>query len=137
MILTALALATVACASTSGAAGESITELRGNTALKGTEPAVLLVGPARLLHVNADRGVALYRVLRREGTTADCSAIRKEALMDWDRESELLVRKDETICVAAAGRAYPTKTPSRMRSSVSWHARPASGDLVEIQHAKN
>ena len=94
MIFTALAFASVACASTSGAAGESMTDLRGNARLAGTEPALLLVGPARLLHVNADRGVSLYRVLRREGTTADCRAVRKEALLDWDRESELLVRKD-------------------------------------------
>ena len=137
MIFTALAFASVACASTSGAAGESMTDLRGNAALAGPEPALLLVGPARLLHVNADRGVALYRVLRREGTTADCRAVRKEALLDWDRESELLVRKDETICVATAGRVFPGKVPSRVKASVSWHARPASGDLVEIQHAKN
>jgi len=137
MIFLSLAFATAACASTSGAAGESMTDVRGNAALAGTEPALLLVGPARLLHVNADRGVSLYRVLRRDGTTADCSAVRKEALLEWDRESELLVRKDETICVAATARAYSSKAPSRVKSSVSFHARPASGDWVEIQHASN
>ena len=128
MMFLGLAFATVACASTSGVAGESIADLRGNTALVGTEPALLLAGPARLLHVNADRdaGVTLYRVARRDGTAADCRGVRREAVLDWDRESDLLVRKDETICVAAAG-----------RTQLSWHARPASGDTVEVQQAKN
>jgi hypothetical protein len=128
MIFLGLAFATVACASSSGAVGESMADMRGNAALAGSEPALLLSGPARLLHVNADRrmGVTLYRVVRHEGTTADCRAVRKEAVLDWDRESDLLVRKDETICVAAAG-----------KTSLSWHARPASGDLVETQQAKN
>ena len=128
MMFLGLAFATVACASTSGAAGESMADMRGNTALAGSEPALLLAGPARLLHVNADRhaGVTLYRVARRDGTATDCRGVRREAVLDWDRESDLLVRKDETICVAAAG-----------RTQLSWHARPETGDLAEVQHAKN
>jgi hypothetical protein len=128
MILIGLAFATVACASTSGAGGESTLDMRGSTAVASAEPALLLAGPARLLHVNADRrmGVTLYRVSRHEGTSADCRAVRQEAVIDWDRESDLLVRKDETICVSAARATH-----------LSWHARPASGDLVEIRQAKN
>jgi len=128
MIFLGLAFATVACASTSGAGGESTFDMRGSTAVASTEPTLLLAGPARLLHVNADRrmGVTLYRVSRHEGTSADCRAVRQEAVIDWDRESDLLVRKDETICVAAARTTH-----------LSWHARPATGDLVEIRQAKN
>ena len=128
MIFVGLAFAMVACASTSGAGGESKLDMRGSTAVASPEPALLLAGPARLLHVNADRrmGVTLYRVSRHEGTTADCRAVRQEAVLDWDRESDLLVGKDETICVAAARTTH-----------LSWHARPASGDVVEIRQAKN
>jgi hypothetical protein len=128
MIFLGLAFATAACASSSGAAGDVTADIRDTSAVATAEPALLVAGPARLLHVNADGrdGVTLYRVLRHDGTAADCRAARKEAVLAWDRESDLLVRKDETICVAAAG-----------TTRLSWHARPASGDIVEVQQAKN
>ena len=101
-------------------------DLRGSTALTSAEPQLLVAGPARLLHVNADRrkGFSLYRVRRDQGSSGDCRGARKEALVEWNQESDLLVHKDETICVASEG-----------RTQLSWHALPASGDVAEIQHA--
>ena len=101
-------------------------DLRGSKALTSAEPQLLVAGPARLLHVNADRrqGFTLYRIRHDKGGAGDCRGARKEALVDWNQESDLLVHKDETICVAA-----------ERRTQLSWHALPASGDAVEIQHA--
>jgi hypothetical protein len=100
-------------------------DLRGSTALTSAEPQVLVAGPARLLHVNAvnaDRrkGFTLYRVRGEQGARGDCRSARKDALLEWNQESDLLVRKDETICVASEG-----------RTQLSWHALPATGDVGE------
>jgi len=101
-------------------------DLRGTKALASAEPELLVAGPARLLHVNADRrkGFTLYRIRHGQGSAGDCRGARKEALVEWNQESDLLVHKDEAICVASEG-----------RTQLSWHALPAGGDAVEIQHA--
>lgn len=120
-VLGGLTIGMVACATSAPPP-----DLRGSAALTSAEPQLLLAGPARLLHVNADRrtGVTLYRVSSGQGSPADCRGAGKETVIDWDQESDLLVRKDETICVAV-----------QRRTQLSWHARPASDDLVASQHA--
>ena len=116
-----LALGAVACA-TSG----SQVEVRGRTALQGTEAKVVIVGPMRLLHLDSDRsGVMVYRVPRHLGTEADCQAAKNEMLVSWDRESNLQVGKDEMVCVSGT-----------RRTQVSWHARPVADlDLVATQQS--
>jgi hypothetical protein len=84
----------------------------------------LLAGPARLLHVNADRRTqfTLYRVPTEPGKTADCVGARRDAVVTLD-QGAVLIGKNETICVAAQGATH-----------VSWHAKPVTGDLG-TQHA--
>jgi hypothetical protein len=99
-------------------------DYRGSAARVAAEPRPLLAGPARLLHVNADRRTpfTLYRIRTEPGQPADCGGARRDVVVDLT-EGAVLIGKNETICVAAQGVAQ-----------VSWHARPVSGDLG-TQHA--
>ena len=99
-------------------------DYRGSAARVAAEPRPLLAGPARLLHVNADRRTpfTLYRVQTEPGKPADCGGARRDVVVDFARGA-ILVGKDETICVAVQGAAQ-----------VSWHAKPVTGDLG-TQHA--
>ena len=115
------ALGAAACASSAPPVGD----MRGRTALLGTEAQMLIAGPARLLHVNADRAnVTVYRVPRQAGTEADCRGVRQELVVDWDRESNLQIGDDETVCVSGTRLTH-----------LSWHARPVSAELAGTQHA--
>jgi hypothetical protein len=100
-------------------------DYRGRTARVGAEPRPLLAGPARLLHVNADRRTefTLYRVRAQEGKPVDCGGARRDAVIDLDQGAVIWVGKDETICVVA-----------QSSTQVSWHAKPVTGD-VGTQHA--
>jgi len=99
-------------------------DYRGSAARVATEPRPLLAGPARLLHVNADRRTpfTIYRIRTEPGQPVDCSGARRDVVVDLT-QGAVLIGKDETICVAAQGVAQ-----------VSWHARPVAGDLG-TQHA--
>jgi hypothetical protein len=120
VMLGGLALGAAACASV-----RAPIDMRGRTALTGTEPRLLIAGPARLLHVNADRtGLTVYRVPRQEGTEADCRVVKSEQAVDWDRESVLQIGKDETVCVSG-----------RRLTQLSWHARSARTEPVGTQQA--
>jgi hypothetical protein len=115
-----LALGAAACASSGAPA-----EMRGRTALLGTEARMVVAGPVRLLHMNADKpNVTVYRVPRLEGTEADCRSVRQELVVDWDRESALQIGKDETVCASGTRLTH-----------LSWHARQISAELVGTQHA--
>jgi hypothetical protein len=94
-------------------------DYRGSVARVAAEPRPLLAGPARLLHVNADRGTpfTLYRIPSGPDKPADCRGGRRDLVVDLTQGS-VLVGKNETICVAAQGIAQ-----------VSWHAKPVAGDL--------
>lgn len=100
-------------------------DYRGSVARVGAEPRPLLAGPAQLLHVNADRRTrfTLFRVRTEPGKPVDCGGAPREAIVVLHQGAAVLIRKDETICVAAPGSTH-----------VSWHARPLTGD-VETQHA--
>jgi hypothetical protein len=102
----------------------SPSDYRGSAARVAAEPRPLLAGPARLLHVNADRQTpfTLYRIRTEPGKPADCGGARRAVVVDLAR-GPLVVGKNETICVAAQGVAQ-----------VSWHAKPVTGDLG-TQHA--
>ena len=99
-------------------------DYRGSAARVGAEPRPLLTGPARLLHVNADRRTpfTLYRVQTQPGKSADCGAARRDVVVDL-AQGAVLVGKNEMICVAA-----------QRSAQVSWHAKPVTGDLG-TQHA--
>jgi len=99
-------------------------DYRGSAARVGAEPRPLVAGPARLLHVNADRRTpfTLYRIRSEPGKPADCGGARRDVVVDL-AQGAILVGKNETICVAAQGGAQ-----------VSWHAKPVTGDLG-TQHA--
>ena len=99
-------------------------DYRGSAARIAAEPRPLLAGPARLLHVNADRRTpfTLYRIRTEPGRPADCIGARRDAVVDLS-QGAILVGKNETICIAAEGTAQ-----------IAWHAKPVSGDLG-TQHA--
>jgi hypothetical protein len=99
-------------------------DYRGSAARVTAEPRPLLAGPARLLHVNADRRTpfTLYRIRTEPGKPADCVGARRNVVVDLD-SGAIVVEKNETICIAAQGAAQ-----------VSWHAKPVSGDHG-TQHA--
>jgi hypothetical protein len=115
------ALGAAACASSAPRVGD----MRGRTALSGTEAQMVIAGPATLLHVNADRAnVTVYRVPRQAGTEADCRAVRQELAVDWDRVSDLPIAQNETVCVSGTRLTH-----------LSWHARPVSVEVVGTQQA--
>ena len=65
-------------------------DYRGSTARVGAEPRLLLAGPARLLHVNADRRqFTLYRVRAQAGKPVDCGGARRDAVIDLDRGGDI------------------------------------------------
>ena len=99
-------------------------DYRDSAARVGAAPRPLVAGPARLLHVNADRRTpfTLYRIRTEPGKPADCGGARRDVVVDLS-QGAILVGKNETICVAAEATAQ-----------VSWHAKPVSGDLG-TQHA--
>lgn len=102
----------------------SPSDYRGSAGRVGAEPRPLLAGPARLLHVNADRRTpfTLYRIRTEPGKSADCGGARRDAVVDL-AHGAVVVGRNETICVVAQGSAQ-----------VSWHAKPVTGDLG-TQHA--
>jgi hypothetical protein len=116
----ALAIGMAACASWAPPP-----DYRGSTPRIGGEPRPLLAGPARLLHVNADRRTpfTLYRVRTEPGKPTDCGRARQDAVIDLAQGSTVVVGKDETICVSSEGATH-----------VSWHAKRITGD-IETQHA--
>lgn len=123
-----IAFSAIGCTAPLLAPRNASADLRGSAAVSSLEPKLIVVGPARLLHVATDRktGVTFFSVPRRAGTVADCRVPNAEtAELQWDRESDLLVRKDESICVATKRKVH-----------VSWHAQPDTTDRANaIEHA--
>jgi len=109
------ALGSVGCAGSVGAGQAKRPDVRGSVAVTDPAPRLLLVGPARLLHVDADRRrpVMVYRVPRREGTVADCKTdtVPTEAIVALGH-AVVDVPWGESLCVAG-----------QRRVTVSWHAQ--------------
>jgi hypothetical protein len=87
------------------------TDLRGTARVSTPAPALLVMGPVKLLHVNVDKkaGAHFIRVPNHDGTMPDCGS---GAPLAWDGESDLVVGAGESVCVAVVHDAR-----------VSWHAR--------------
>lgn len=120
---------TAGCA---GPAHESRTgpaEVRQSIAVSDSQPRLLLVGPARLLHVQieSDRRkstVSVFRAPRKLGTSADCE-VKAEggrgALSG--RGASVDISKDEVVCAkveANVGKGKVSKVDRRAR--LSFHA---------------
>lgn len=120
-----MALAVAGCASATATTRLAARpDFRGNVSVSTPQPRLLVAGPIELLHVNVDRkaGATFFRAPSLVGGLPDC---RSGAPLAWDGESDLYIRKDESVCVAVLHDAR-----------VSWHARsiPAGGDRG-TQHA--
>jgi hypothetical protein len=88
-------------------------DIRGSALVAGPEARPLVVGPMKLLHVNADSKArpTFSRAWVRNGT-GDC---RNGTPLEWNGTSDLQIANDELICVA-------TVRPARF----SWHGRSVS-----------
>jgi hypothetical protein len=80
------------------------------------EPRLLLVGPARLLHLQIERKgpVHVFRAPRHEGTSSDCRVAPDLGNGDnWAlKRASIDISKDEVICAKVDRKAR-----------LSWHAR--------------
>lgn len=90
-------------------------DIRESVAIGDPKPRFLLAGPARLLHLDVERRgpVVVYRVLRRDGTVADCQTdgVEGSAIVEITHGS-LDVMNDESLCVTVGRHA-----------TLSWHAQ--------------
>lgn len=119
----------VGCATAPGVRDEFEKDVRGTVAPSDPEPHLLVAGPAMLLHLSTEhaKGVTLFRVVRRDGTAADCVAgpQRKGDVIEM-AHGALYVSKKESVCATVADGV-----------SLTWHARegvhPLSPPLVEHQ----
>ncbi len=85
-------------------------DIRGAAAVSGHEMQPLVAGPIRLLHANFEsRTVPQFSLVWRRGDHVDCNSATPLA---WDGQTEVELRKDELICVAAGA-------PAR----IWWHGR--------------
>ena len=120
-VLSGLALVGVGCATASGGRDEFAKDVRGTFAPSDPEPHLLVAGPAMLLHLSTEhgQGVTLFRVVRREGTAADCVAgpQRKGDIIEMAHGS-LYVTEKESVCATVADGV-----------SLTWHAREGAHPL--------
>lgn len=96
------------CATT--AEHKPVQDIRGAAAVTGRTTQPLVAGPIRLLHANFESRTAPHfsRVWKR-GDHIDCNSATPLA---WDGQTEVELRQDELICVAAGA-------PAR----IWWHGR--------------
>jgi hypothetical protein len=133
-----------ACAGSLSQTNQSTTEVRGSIAVANLEARMLLAGPARLLHVQADRKarLRLFRVPRQFGTEDDCRGV-----LDGDevavpkRHAEIDVAKDEVVCAKVEQMSLSGKVPNAgggrkegRKVLLSWHAKSESIAASETLH---
>jgi hypothetical protein len=96
-------------------------DLRGSARVSKPSPALIVMGPVRLLHVNIDKtaGARFIRVPKHDGAV-DCGS---GAPLAWDGQSDLVVGSGESVCVAVLHDAR-----------VSWHAQRLSAP-IGFEHA--
>jgi hypothetical protein len=97
-------------------------EMRESIVVADAAPQLILVGPARLLHVQIERegAVRVFRAPRHDGTSADCRGAPGPADADaWPLKRAVVdISKDEVIC-AKVGKVGKVDRKARL----SWHAR--------------
>jgi hypothetical protein len=100
-------------------------DLHATARIAGDAPRMLVSGPALLMHVDFDGGndLALYAVVRRDGTEADCAADavgeRRRLRPGLPNLVNVVVPANQEICVAPMS--------NRRAASVRWHARRLDG----------
>ena len=100
-------------------------DLHATARIAGDAPRVLVSGPALLMHVDFDGGddLALYAVVRKDGTEADCAAgavgERRQLRPGRPNLVNVIVPANQEICVAPISNRRP--------ASVRWHARHLDG----------
>jgi hypothetical protein len=129
------ALLIVGGCSTAGALRPA--EVRVATQLEAGSPKLVVLGPARLLHVDVHgrQPLELYRVRRGgEGTVSCLDSARTSIRLLRQRAStelNLVVEAGEAICLTAGGAG------AWRDADVSWHARSGAAAPVETAHASN
>jgi hypothetical protein len=123
--ISAIAVASSACAGAAGSLRPGSLDVRGSAPVSDHQARGLIEGPARLLHVDVDRKreVALFRVPHQPGSPVDCGHESVAAATDGiarsgTRQINLAIGADEAICFAvrpAGGKSQQV--------NVSWHAR--------------
>ena len=90
-------------------------DIRGAAAVTGRDAQPLVAGPIRLLHANFESRVAPHfsRVWKR-GDHIDCNSATPLA---WDGQTEVELRKDELICVAAGATTPSSIIPLQLSSA--------------------
>jgi hypothetical protein len=90
-------------------------EMRRSIAVANSEPRMLLVGPAKLLHVQTEKRkgqVILFRAPRQYGTDADCRVARAGDEVAFSAKGGAVdVTRDEVVCARVERKAR-----------LSWHA---------------
>ena len=96
-------------------------EVRGSIAVADPEPRLILVGPARLLHLQIEpkSPVHVFRAPRHDGTSADCRVVPTGVDANgWPvKRAAIDISKDEVVCAKVDRKAR-----------LSWHARPLPPD---------
>jgi hypothetical protein len=129
------ATAMTAGCSTTGAQG--LVEVRVATRIQAGSPKLVVVGPARLLHVDVHGRelLNLYSVKRGPDGTVSClDGVRTRVVSLRQRASNelnLLVAAGEAICV------IDDALDDARNTDVSWHVRSAADAPVETIHASN
>jgi hypothetical protein len=93
--------------------------MRESIVVADPDPRLILVGPARLLHLQIERkgAVRVFRAPRHDGTSADCRVAPARADADAlpQKRKAVDISKDEVVC------AKVEKVDGKAR--LSWHAR--------------
>lgn len=117
VVLSAVGVALLGCGGPARQMPPPKMEVRGSIAVADPEPRLILVGPARLLHLQIERKgpVHVFRAPRHDGTSADCRVVPPRGAVDgWPvKRAAIDISKDEVVCAKVERKAR-----------LSWHARP-------------
>jgi hypothetical protein len=131
------ALFCAGCGATGLAERARTADVRLSIPMQADSPRMLVVGPARLLHVDVEgRGVvSLYSVQTVTGLEGDCAGTPLPAAMtlvpDDTNQLNLDVPAGQAVCMA------PIKPEDRRLGAVHLHARRTSGEPFGTLQARN
>jgi hypothetical protein len=130
------AVAAAVMASGCAVGGIDHAEVRVATTLEGASPKMVVVGPARLLHVDVHgrQALSLYSVKRAADGSFNCATVAASDALSLrhgaSNDVNLVVPAGEAVCLAnGSGLARD--------SEVAWHARRGANAPAETLHASN